>query len=461
MKNHPTFIIHATVLSTLLIITGCAPLPLARTTRTAEVPLQQRWWTSYHDEQLNQLIDQATSNAPDMQRAQARLQQVQAIQGVTDSAELPQAQANISLTKQQQSNNYLFPKTMIPQGWNGYGNASVQFGWAFDFWGKNKAAIAAATNDVLASQAESAHAQLTLAASVAQQYVELTRLYAALKIAQQHITNQVHLNNLLLARVKQGIDLQTVVNDAQSQLLQQRLEVQSLETQIETTKVKLMTLSGRPPMDASSLHQPTLSLNAKHTKTNKISLNTLGKRPDIVAAKMQVEAQLRRVDQKKAEFYPDVNLSGFVGFQSFGTGRLLNNDSMVGAVGPALSVPLFTAGRLKNELRYSEAKYDEAVALYDKVLLQSLEEVSTTDLNARSVEDQKKLLEALVSERQSAWQITSKRNQAGLVSEIELTQSYEVLLNSQKQLSDMQSKAISLDIQLQQALGGGYEAPMP
>lgn len=457
MKKHQKFIVHTAILSAALIATGCAPIPTSHTPSVSAVPMQQRWWLAYHDTQLDQLIEQATSGAPDMKRAQARLKQAEAIRGVADSAELPQAKVDINLTKQQQSNNYLFPKAMIPQGWNGYGNASVQFGWEFDFWGKHKAAIAAATNDVLASQAERSHAQLTLAASVAQQYVELTRLYAAYENAQKRMTDQTHLNNLLLARVKQGIDLQTVVNDAQSQALQQRLEIQSLETQIETVKVKLMTLSGRLPEDASSLHPPTLSLDTLRPNPHKVSLNTLGKRPDLVAAKMQVEAQLRRIDQKKAEFYPDINLSGFVGFQSFGTGRLFENDSRVGGFGPALSVPLFTAGRLKNELRYTEAKYDEAVALYNKVLLQALEEVSITDLNARSVQKQQELLEALVTERQKAWQITTKRNQAGMANEIEVVQSHEVLLNAQKQLSDMQSRAISLDIQLQQALGGGYE----
>ena len=115
MKNHPIFLIHATLLSTLLLATGCAPLPAAYAPSTAEVPMQQRWWEAYHDAQLNELIDQATSNAPDMQRAQARLRQAEAIRGVTDSAELPQAKGDLSLSKQQQSNNYLFPKTLVPR----------------------------------------------------------------------------------------------------------------------------------------------------------------------------------------------------------------------------------------------------------------------------------------------------------------------------------------------------------
>jgi len=459
MKKHPPISFHAVLLSSLLIAAGCAPLPATHTPTTFEVPTPQRWWTVYNDAQLNQLIDQATQNAPDMQRAQARLRQAEAVRGVVHSSELPQAKVEMSVSQQQQSNNYLFPKAMIPQGWNGYGNASVQLGWEFDFWGKNKAAIAATTNDVWASEAERTHAQLTLAASVAQQYVELTRLYAAYDNAQQRLSNHHHRHHLLEVRVKQGMDLSTVLNDAQSQMLQQGLEVQSLEAQIETAKVKLVTLTGRPPEAASSIQKPTLSLNVMLPSTDKVSLNTLGKRPDLVAAKMQVEGQLHRINHKKAEFYPDINLSGFVGFQSFGSGRLFDNDSRIGAIGPALSVPLFTAGRLKNELRYSEAKYDEAVALYNKVLLQSLEEVSVTHLNARSVSAQKQSLQALVHERRQSWQTTAKRNQAGLVSLIEVMQSQDAWLNTEKQLSDMQSKAISLDIQLQQALGGGYEAP--
>src|SRR5262249_53912414 len=141
------------------------------------------WWTVYGDAQLDHLIDEALAGAPNIAIAEARLRRAQALAGIAEAASSPQVSANASISEQKQSRNYLSPRVATPEGWNDYGRATLDFSWELDFWGKNRAALAAATSEADASAADVAQARLVLATSIASAYAELARLYAALDTA--------------------------------------------------------------------------------------------------------------------------------------------------------------------------------------------------------------------------------------------------------------------------------------
>jgi outer membrane protein TolC len=101
------------------------------------------WWTVYGDRQLDTLIDEALKGAPSLAVAEARLQRALAYTRVAGAPLRPQVSANGSATQQKQSYNYITPRAMTPQGWNDYGRATVDLSWELDFWGKNRAALAA------------------------------------------------------------------------------------------------------------------------------------------------------------------------------------------------------------------------------------------------------------------------------------------------------------------------------
>jgi hypothetical protein len=143
-----------------------------------------QWWKFYGDAQLDRLVDEALAGSPSIAVAQARLQRAQAQAQVAGAAGKPQVSANASVTEQKQSYNYLTPRAMTPQGWNDYGRATLDLSWELDFWGRNRAALAAATSDAEAARADAAQARLALSAAIASSYAELAREFAALDTAE-------------------------------------------------------------------------------------------------------------------------------------------------------------------------------------------------------------------------------------------------------------------------------------
>ena len=190
----PGLRLSLSTLGAALFLAGCAQLPelsgmpqpksaaafqssASLAAPSAHWPTEQ-WWTAYGDAQLNALIDEALADAPDLAAAAARLQRADAVLQITGAANQPQVSANASVSGDKLSYNHLIPRSPATEGLNDYGRATLDVRWELDFWGKNRAALAAATSEVEASRAELAQARLWLSASVAAHYAELSRLHA-------------------------------------------------------------------------------------------------------------------------------------------------------------------------------------------------------------------------------------------------------------------------------------------
>ena len=108
------------------------------------------------------------------------------------------------------------------------------------------------------------------------------------------------------------------------------------------------------------------------------AIELIGRRPDVAAARAGVEASADRIKVARADFYPNVSLSGLIGLQALGLGNLAKNGSLTGSVGPAVTLPIFHAGALSGQYRGARGAYDEAVARYDGTVVQALREVADT-----------------------------------------------------------------------------------
>ena len=135
------------------------------------------WWKKYGDEQLNGLIDDALKNSPTLNIADARVKQAQAMTQSASGSLFPEVTANASFMRDKMSYNYVTPESATPQNWNSYGRTTLDMSWEIDFWGKNRAALAAATSGEMAAVAEKAQTRLVLSSSVVTVYAELAHLY--------------------------------------------------------------------------------------------------------------------------------------------------------------------------------------------------------------------------------------------------------------------------------------------
>ncbi len=417
----------------------------------------ERWWEVYGDAQLVALVDEALSEAPDLAAAAARLRRAEAFLKVSRSALMPQVNATAAVTEQKLSYNYLTPRSATPDGWQDYGVASINMNWELDFWGKNRAGLAAASSQLEASRAEAALVRLNLAAAIAMNYSELTRLYALRDTALRTVQIRGKTVQLFAERFANGMETLGSVSEAKARLAGAESDLLAIDEQIGLTCNRLASLAGAGPDRALSIKRPTVNLSRSFGLPGALAANLLGRRPEVIAARLMAEAQMHRIDRKKAEFYPDVNLTAFIGVQSLGLDMLARGGSDIGGIGPAVSLPIFTAGRLQGELRERTAAFDEMVANYNAAVTHALEDVANTALSIKGLAGQLDKGREAVAQASEAHRVARNRYQGGLANFIEVLYAEDTLLNTQRALTNLESRALTLDVTLQRALGGGYQ----
>jgi NodT family efflux transporter outer membrane factor (OMF) lipoprotein len=416
------------------------------------------WWRAYGDTQLDALIDEALANSPTLESAQARLAKAKSLEQEADAALLPRLSANASVKKTKQSYNEGVPAAYVPQGYQTLGRATVDLSYELDFFGRNRAALAAATSEAEAARADAALARLSLSTSVAEAYAELAQLYADCDAANEAVRIRERSSALTTDRFAQGLENRGAVEQAAAAAASAREQRTALDESIALVRNKLASLLGAGPDRGMSVQRPDIRNLAAFGLPEDLRANLVGRRPDIVAARLRAEAAGQRIKQVRASFYPNINLSAYIGQESLGLDLLTRAGSQIGAVGPALSLPIFEGGRLRAAYRGANADYDGAVAEYNATIVQALWDVadaavSLRALDARLLESQKALDAA-----KRAYDIALQRYQGGVATYLDVLTAEDALVGNQRTHADLRARAFSLNVALVRALGGGFVA---
>jgi NodT family efflux transporter outer membrane factor (OMF) lipoprotein len=416
------------------------------------------WWTRYQDSQLNHLVAEAIHDSPTMQMAQARLKNAQGVAVQVGALSKVQvgASADASLTKV----SYAYQAYMAPENWNDYGSVTLNFSYDFDFWGKNRAAIDASVSQLAAAQAEEAATKLMLSTSVANAYAELARLFANQDTVKAALSVRKQTVALLTQRYDSGLETKGAVSRAQSAAASVEAELLAVNESIALQKNALAAWLGKGPDRGLTIQRPTIVLSNQFGLPSDAGIGLLGHRPDVTAARWRAQASASRITNAQAQFYPDVRLSAFVGYQAFGLDNLFNEGNDAGSVGPAIYLPLFSGGRLEGQLTSAEANYEEAVSGYNATLTQALHEIADVVTSTNALDARIDKTQQAVAAAREAHQIASNRYKGGLATYLEVLTAEDALLNNERALVNLESRAFSLDLALVHALGGGYEAPL-
>jgi NodT family efflux transporter outer membrane factor (OMF) lipoprotein len=215
---------------------------------------------------------------------------------------------------------------------------------------------------------------------------------------------------------------------------------------------------GAGPDRGLSIKPPMLPMSKGFGLPSNLPAELLGRRPDVVASRLRVEAAAQRIDQAKAGFYPNVDLRALVGLESLGLHNLLLGGSSFGAVGPAVSLPVFDGGRLRAQYRGAETDYAEAVAIYDGTLTQALREVADASASSRALSTRLERSRAAEADARTAWTIAGNRYRGGLATYLDVLTAEDALIQSHREVALLEARAFTLDIALIRALGGGYHS---
>ncbi|WP_029920906.1 efflux transporter outer membrane subunit [Nevskia soli] len=428
---------------------------------TAAMPaVGDSWWHAYQDPQLDRLVEATLANNPTLAQAMARVREAQAMADTAHAGLLPSVSYDAKDTRQRFSNN-----DIIPPPYNGgiywEGQQGINLSWDLDFWGKQAALIRQARSQTAAANLDIASARLALAGAVAQAYVELYRNFALAEVARRTEEQRLHILDITRSRVKAGLDTNVELREAEGAVPQAHVELTQAQAAVALSIHQLAALSGRGADAYAEIKQPHLNLDAALPLPQALPADLLGRRPDVLAARLRVEAATDGRAAAKAAFYPDVSLTAFAGTSAIGFKTLFEAASGAYGVGPAIHLPLFDAGRLKANFRGATAEIDDAVAGYNETVLQAVrqasDQLSTIDALNYELGEQQKSLNAA----EEAYRLAGERYKAGLSGYLSVLNAETQVLSARRQRVDLVSAHAVSRVTLLLALGGSFDAEAP
>lgn len=416
------------------------------------------WWQRFNDPQLSSMIKEALTNNPTMAEAAARVRLARAQMEVRQAIQSPRLDMVAEVFGEHYSENGLTP-TPFAGSFQKTGDLSLQAEYQLDFWGRNRALIHASQSRLAAAEAEAAGARLLLADAVATTYFELAQWQAIRRVALNALEQRQHIVDLTRQRVEAGLDNKVALRQAETQVPLTRALLAQVEEMVEITEHGLAALAGRGPDRTRHLDAMTARLPEGDIQVpDNLPLELLGRRPDLVAARWQVEAGLHSIDATKAEFYPNVNLRAFVGFSSIGLDNLVKSASRTYGVGPAFSLPVFDGDRLRGELKADYARFDQAVAIYNQCLVEALRDVADQISHQRALQPQIEQQQLAYDSAKRALDLALERYQAGLGTYLTVLNAESVVIQQKVYRIQLRQRALAVQVDLIRALGGGFEA---
>ena len=466
----PRFIFTTTAL--LGLLAGCAapdlgpkPVPTAPDSLASQASLAgpvgawptEGWWRTWGDPQLDALIAEGLAGSPDIAAAAARVRAAEALAQQAGAALLPRVGVDAGAGGVQQSKTMGIPPQFVPDGIQDTGHVAGSFAFDLDLWGKNRAALAAATSDAEAARVDAAQARLMLTTGIAAAYADLAGQYEALDVAKEALRVRGASARLSADRTRAGLDNRASASQAESRAASARGDIAALDEAIALTRHRLAALVGAGPDRGDAIARPALGAPEVGIPAG-AGIALVGRRPDIVAARLRAEAAAKRIDVARADYYPNISLSALVGFQSLGLGNLFDSGSKYGNGGAAISLPIFEGGRIEGRYRGARATYDAAVATYDRTLLDALRDVADIVASRSATERQLADRRAALQSAADAANLAGLRYRAGLSNQLAQLTAEDSMVALSRAVADLEARERTLDIALIRALGGGYQA---
>jgi NodT family efflux transporter outer membrane factor (OMF) lipoprotein len=237
-----------------------------------------------------------------------------------------------------------------------------------------------------------------------------------------------------------------------------RAEQSQWQEAIALTRNQIAALMGQGPDRGLKIPVPTLPADSSIALPDQLPLGLLGRRPDVVAARWQVEAAQSDIKVAKTEFYPNINLSAMAGFSSLGFSQFLTQGSKVVGIGPAIHLPIFEGGALRAQLKGRVAAYDGAVATYNQALNDAFHEVADSVQSLHAAEMQDKNQQAAVDAAERGMKLAEQRQQVGTGNMLQVVSTQIGWLAQRKTELDVRARRADLRVNLIRSLGGGFDA---
>lgn len=470
-KSAPAAMLGVAVFAAVVLV-ACAGLPpkSQHAVLAKEVPLAgadiggggvwpaPAWWQKYQDPTLDRLVDLALANSPTLATAHARFDSARESVRLAGADSGARIDASGNLQRQRLSDNGVFPPRLLGFNWYNLADLGLQASYTFDWWGKQRDAVEAAMDEARASEAERRDAALVLASSIADTYFGWQTDQGRLALARERLSAVQREAVIAVDRVRAELDPADSLHRTDAALADVREQIAALQGSAALRIVTLAALVGRSAADLPTFEvKPLPAIGAG--LPDDVRLDLISRRADITASRWRVEAAEKNLAAARAQFFPDISINALAGVSSIDVGKLLEYGSRVPSASAAIHLPLFDSGRLKARYGATQALVASAEAGYEEAVVNAARDVaSQASARARIAAQRTERAIALDAARQLQLSAAARVRQ-GIVDARPELMATETWVEQKDALLQLDGAALSADIGLQRALGGGYESP--
>jgi outer membrane protein, multidrug efflux system len=429
------------------------------------------WWTRLGDTELTKLIDRAVQANLDLKVASSRVLEARASRRVSRADLLPGITSTNSIERTRGGlTQGLFNPNASPSGTSSLlaplESSVYQFGfdssWEIDFFGGRRRALEAATADVMAMNEARRDTIVSLLAEVARNYAELRGCQRRIDITNRNIELQRDSLNLTRIRANAGLGTQFDVERQDAQLESTRALIPTLEAaQIQAIHRLGVLLSEEPGALLQELTDVKPLPAAPPSVPVGLPSDLLKRRPDIREAEAKVAAETARVGVARADLFPKILLTGALGRQATEPSGLTLGAGNFFSIGPAITLPIFTAGKIRGNIETQKQRLDQALTQYRSTVLRALEETENALVSYGQENDRHEKLVASVEASRQATILANELYVRGLADFLSVLDSQRQQLAAEDDLAQSDTTVITTLVALYKALGGGWEAVAP
>jgi NodT family efflux transporter outer membrane factor (OMF) lipoprotein len=418
-----------------------------------------KWFAVFRDDQLQKLIRTALDRNYDLLQAVARVDEARAHLGIARSQQFPNFGAGdaVDINRLSRDGATVLSPQILPSQNRTFGQASLQLlSFEIDIWGRLRRATEAARANVLSSDENRKAVITTLVSDVATAYLTLRELDYALVISRRTLENREEFLQLTRSRQTGGVGTLLDLRQAEQLVYTAAESIPSLEQQMEQTENHLHLLLGDNPGPIERGLELTEQKFVPEVPAGLPSA-LLERRPDIRAAEQDLIAANAEIGVARAAYFPQLSLTGALGGQSTQLTSLFAAPHSVFSLTPQLAQPIFTAGRLKSQVRAAQAEKDRLVAVYEKTIRIAFSEVSDALIAHTRVRASREKQELLVSALRDRLRLAYLRYRGGVDTQLNALDADRDLFQAELDLAQLRLQELLSAVQLYKALGGGWQ----
>jgi NodT family efflux transporter outer membrane factor (OMF) lipoprotein len=416
-----------------------------------------KWFELFKDEKLQDLIREALANNYGLRAAVARIDAARANYGIVRSDRFPTIgiSADVVNERLSRSGSVTLPEPVKRD--RSFGSVLLNLlSFELDIWGRVRKETAAAKSDYLATEEERRAVMVTVIADVATSYFSLRELDYELEISKRTLSSRLESLRIIKLRQERGVATVLEVREAEDLVYSASETIPAIERAISTTENFLSYLTGRNP---SSIERG-LSLTEHQVPVNVppgLPSDLIERRPDIRAAENSLIAANARIGAAKALYFPRISLTAFLGFESGELSNLFKNSRSVWALGGELTQPIFTAGRLKSNVRFTQAQRDFLLNDYQSTIQSAFREVSDSLVSYQKVREVRAQRELLVGALRDRSRLSYLRYTGGVATLLDALDADRSLFDAERSLAQARRDELVSVVQLYKSLGGGWQ----